>query len=106
MRPYLLFICIAMPLMASHVEARSVQASSNMMTRYTDRSLDFTSDTTTSIRNMKVVMAARPDAASFVASEGSIRGAQLEAALMALRAEFPEAHNQSDMALAQAILAL
>nr|WP_295375947.1 DUF2388 domain-containing protein [Pseudoxanthomonas sp.] len=54
----------------------------------------------------KVVMQARDDAASFVASEGRIRGARLEAALRHLREHDENAREATDMALAQAILAL
>jgi len=54
----------------------------------------------------KVVLRARDDAASFVASEGRIRGARLEAALRQLRERDPAARTASDMQLAQAILAL
>ena len=53
----------------------------------------------------KVVLQARDDAASFVASEGRIRGAQLESALRALRERHPDMRRASDMQLAQAILA-
>jgi len=53
----------------------------------------------------KVVLQARDDAASFVASNGRIRGAQLEAALRQLRERDAEKHRASDMQLAQAILA-
>ena len=52
-------------------------ATSNIIVRAFGRSIDFTSDTTTSIRDMKLVIAARDDAASFVATEGRIRGAQI-----------------------------
>ncbi|MNP84169.1 hypothetical protein D3C76_1833600 [compost metagenome] len=55
---------------------------------------------------MKVVRAARDDAASFVASEGAIRGAQLEAALQVVRERVPQARQASDAELAQALLAL
>jgi uncharacterized protein (TIGR02448 family) len=54
----------------------------------------------------KVVLQARDDAASFVASDGRIRGAQLEAALRYLRERNDVAQRASDMQLAQAILAL
>jgi len=54
----------------------------------------------------KVVLQARDDAASFVASDGRIRGAQLEAALRHLREASAGARRASDMQLAQAILAL
>jgi uncharacterized protein (TIGR02448 family) len=54
----------------------------------------------------KVVLQARDDAASFVASDGRIRGAQLEAALRYLRERDVGARRASDMQLAQAILVL
>lgn len=54
----------------------------------------------------KVVLQARDDAASFVASDGQIRGAQLEAALLRLREHRADARQASDMELARAILAL
>jgi uncharacterized protein (TIGR02448 family) len=56
--------------------------------------------------NDKVVLQARDDAASFVASDGRIRGAQLEAALRHLREHDVGAQRASDMQLAEAILAL
>ena len=54
----------------------------------------------------KVVLQARDDAASFVASDGRIRGAQLEAALRNLRERNADARRATDMQLAQAILTL
>ncbi len=92
-------------LACSSVQARSLEASSNVLLRATERTLDFTSDTTTSIRDMKLVLAARDDAASFIATDGAVRTAQLEAALRSLREQLPEAREASDEALAQAILA-
>ena len=56
--------------------------------------------------NSKVVKHARDDAASFVASEGRIRSARLEAAILHLRQHDAAARTASDMQLAQAILAL
>jgi uncharacterized protein (TIGR02448 family) len=53
----------------------------------------------------KIVLQARDDAACFVASDGAIRGAMLEAALVALRERDPALRDRSDLALAQAILA-
>ncbi|WXL26082.1 DUF2388 domain-containing protein [Ectopseudomonas mendocina] len=91
---------------AASVQAQTLVATSNIIIRALDRSLDFTSDTTTSVRDMKVIRAAREDAASFVASNGEIRGAQLEAALVTLRERLPEARIADDQALAEAILAL
>ncbi len=92
-------------LLAAGAQAQTLVATSNILVRALDRSLDFTSDTTTSIRDLKVVQAARDDAASFVASDGAIRGAQLEAALRVLRERLPEARQASDVELAQALLA-
>ncbi|BDX17544.1 MAG: holliday junction resolvasome, helicase subunit [Pseudomonadales bacterium] len=54
--------------------------------------------------NDKVVLQARDDAASFVASDGAIRGVHLEAALAHLRARQP-ASLATDMQLAEDILA-
>ena len=67
---------------------------------------DATSDVTSSFKDDKIVLAARDDAASFVASAGEIRGAQLEAAFAALRERFPQAREASDLALAESIVAL
>lgn len=97
---------LALALCAGAAQAQTLVATSNIVVRALDRSLDFTSDTTTSIRDMKVVVEARDEAASFVASDGEIRGARLEAALGSLRSEFPAARVASDLALAEAILAL
>jgi uncharacterized protein (TIGR02448 family) len=49
------------------------------------------------------LLAARDDAAAFIASDGQMRGAQLESALAYLRQTQPKLHA-SDLELAQAIL--
>ena len=105
MRSLLIAAAAAVSVLSPLAHAQSVVATSNIIVRALDRSLDFTPDTTTSIRDMKVVAAAREDAASFVASEGAIRGVQLEAALQLLRERLPEARQADDLALAEAILA-
>jgi uncharacterized protein (TIGR02448 family) len=87
-------------------QAQTLKATSNIVVRAFGRSIDFTSDTTTSIRDSKVVLEARDDAASYVASNGDIHGAQLDAAFATLRERLPEARNASDQDLAEAILAL
>ena len=92
--------------LGTSAQAQTLVATSNIIVRALDRSLDFTSDTTTSVRDMKMVLAARDDAASFVASQGDIRGARLEAAFATLREQLPEARHASDQQLAEAILAL
>lgn len=55
-------------------------------------------------KDHKLVVAAQDDAGSFVASEGSIRGPYLEAAIQKVRAENPGL-QATDMELANAILA-
>jgi uncharacterized protein (TIGR02448 family) len=105
MRSSLLITAAVVGLFAAGAQAQTLKATSNMLLRVTDRSLDFTSDTTTSIRDSKVVLDAHDDAASFVASNGAIRGAQLEAAFGAIRAQLPAARATSDQELAAAILA-
>lgn len=68
-------------------------------------STDATSDLTSSLRDDKIVRAARDDAASFVGSAGEIRGAQLEGALAHIRQQLPQL-QATDVQLAQAILAI
>ncbi|MDR7025672.1 conserverd hypothetical protein [Pseudomonas peli] len=106
MRPILLSAVVAVVLFSATAQAQTLVATSNIIVRALDRTFDFTSDTTTSVRDSKVVLAARDDAASFVASQGQIRGAQLEAAISTIRSQVPEAQGASDLVLAEAILAL
>ncbi|AIL59369.1 DUF2388 domain-containing protein [Pseudomonas alkylphenolica] len=106
MRNPLIAATLGLLLLADVAQAQTLVATSNIIVRAFGRSLDFTSDTTTSIRDSKVVREARDDAASYVASSGEIRGAQLEAAFDTLRQRVPEARQASDQALAEAILAL
>ncbi|MDF2642727.1 MAG: hypothetical protein K0R45_2000 [Pseudomonas sp.] len=68
-------------------------------------STDATSDLTSSLRDDKIVRAARDEAASFVGSAGEIRGAQLEGALDHIRQKLPQL-QATDAQLAQAILAI
>lgn len=97
---------LALALLTGHAQAQTLVASSNVIIRALDRSLNFTSDVTSRISDMKVVTEARDEAASFVASAGEIRGARLEAAFVSLRGEFAEAREASDQMLAETILAL
>ena len=53
----------------------------------------------------KLLLAAHDDAAAFVASQGDIRGARLEAALQHIRQQVPTLQGD-DMQLATAILSL
>ncbi|WP_433768179.1 DUF2388 domain-containing protein [Pseudomonas putida] len=106
MRSPLIAATLGLLLLADMAQAHTLVATSNMLIRATQRTLDFTSDTTTSIRDSKIVREAQDDAASFVATNGDIRGAHLEAALDMLRTRVPEARDASDQDLAEAILAL
>ncbi|WP_176517630.1 DUF2388 domain-containing protein [Pseudomonas faucium] len=54
-------------------------------------------------RDRKLIAATQDDASAFVASDGDIKGAYLEAAMDKFRTSHPEL-NISDMALAQIIL--
>ncbi|PVZ08738.1 MULTISPECIES: DUF2388 domain-containing protein [unclassified Pseudomonas] len=106
MRKSLIAATLGLLAVADLAQAHTLVATSNIIVRAFGRSIDFTSDTTTSIRDSKVVMAAKDDAASYVASDGGYHGAQLEAAFNTLRAHLPEAQSASDQQLAEAILAL
>ncbi|AZL66313.1 DUF2388 domain-containing protein [Pseudomonas sichuanensis] len=106
MRKSLIAASLGMLLLADMAQAHTLVATSNIIVRASARTIDFTSDTTTSIRDSKVIREAHDDAASFVASNGNIRGAQLEAAFDTLRTRVPEARDASDQVLAEAILAL
>ena len=84
-----------------HAGASSFVATTDMLVNTVDSASKATSST---IGDDKVVREARDDAASFVASDGVIRGAHLEAALQHIRARQPQLQGD-DMHLARAILA-
>lgn len=63
-----------------------------------------TASTYLTFKDKKLIVPARDDASSFVASDGAIRGPYLEAALHELRSENPQL-QASDLELARAILA-
>lgn len=79
----------------------------NITTRGFGRSMDFTSDTTTSTRDkFKIVQAAKSDAAAYVASNGVIQGPYLNRALLVIRAEYSQAQTMNDLELATVILSI
>lgn len=87
------------------VSASSFIATTDTLGKALANSSEWTTDLTFGDDDNKVLLAAREDAASFVASEGRIRGARLEAALQQIRRRAP--HLQADdMQLTEAILAL
>lgn len=106
MRSPLIVATLGLLFIADVAQAQTLVQTSNIIVRALGRTIDFTSDTTTSIRDSKVVREAHDDAATFVASEGTIRGVQLESAFNTLRDRVPEARTASDQVLAEAILAL
>nr|WP_294972303.1 DUF2388 domain-containing protein [uncultured Pseudomonas sp.] len=59
----------------------------------------------TSRDDHKLVGPARDDAASFIATDGAIRGPYLESALLQMRSANPALANASDAELASALLA-
>jgi uncharacterized protein (TIGR02448 family) len=63
-----------------------------------------TGSTYLTFKDNKLIVAAQDDAGSFVASDGSIRGPYLEAAMQKVRADNPGL-QATDMELANAILA-
>jgi uncharacterized protein (TIGR02448 family) len=93
-------IGLALPLAAGTAAASSFAGSSAGAS-----SAGVSNSTGSTSGNDKVVLQAREDAALFVASEGRVRGAQLEAALRVLRETRGDARSASDMQLAMAILA-
>ncbi len=95
-------LLLAMPLAAS---ASSFVVTTDSIVRGLKASSDTTTDLSSSLRDKKIVRDARDDAASFVATQGDIRGVKLESALAYIRAEKPEL-QASDAQLAQAILAI
>lgn len=90
---------------AANASATSFIVTTDSIVGALKASSDATSDVTSSFRDDKIVLAARDDAASFVASEGDIRGVKLESALEHIRHQAPQL-NATDAQLAQAILTL
>lgn len=90
---------------AANASATSFIVTTDSIVGALKASSDATSDVTSSFRDDKIVLAARDDAASFVASQGDIRGVKLESALDHIRHQAPQL-NATDAQLAQAILTL
>lgn len=90
---------------AGAAHASSFVVTTDTVVRGVAASTNATSDTTSSLRDNKIVQAARDDAASFVASQGEIRGVKLESAFEYIRQATPTL-QASDTQLAEAILTL
>ena len=96
---------VALLALATSASASSFVATTDAVGGALVGTSDASSDATSSLRDDKVVLAARDDAASFVASQGAIRGVRLEAALGHIRQHNPSL-AADDLQLAQAILSL
>lgn len=85
----------------------SAHATSFVMTTdaFVSMSMSSTHGTSSSFRDDKIVLAAKTDAVAFVASDGAIRGAQLESAFQHIRTTLVDLHCTDDQ-LARAILTL
>jgi|LNFM01.1.fsa_nt_gb uncharacterized protein (TIGR02448 family) len=92
--------------LASTAHATSFVVTTDAVVGALAASVEATSDASSSLRDSKVILAARDDAASFVATAGELRGARLEAALRHLRSTVPSVATASDLQLAQAIVSL
>ena len=90
---------------AANASATSFIVTTDSIVGALKASSDATSDVTSSFRDEKIVLAARDDAASFVASQGDIRGVKLESALDHIRHQAPQL-QATDAQLAQAILTI
>lgn len=100
-----LFSAAALLAVAANASATSFIVTTDSIVGALKASSDATSDVTSSFRDDKIVLAARDDAASFVASQGDIRGVKLESALDHIRHQAPQL-EATDAQLAQAILTL
>ncbi|QLC72961.1 DUF2388 domain-containing protein [Pseudomonas sp. LPB0260] len=105
MNPIALFGLSALLLISGGAAASSFVGTTDAIGNALVGTLDASSDATSSLRDDKVVLDARDDAASFVASAGQIRGVHLEAALAHIRQQHPTL-LADDLQLARAILSL
>lgn len=105
MNKYLLSVATAACLFAGTASAGSITGTIDAIGASLVNTVEGTSDITSNLGDDKLVLDARDDAARFVASNGTSRGAQLEAALQHIRTQAPDL-LASDLQLASAILAL
>lgn len=104
MKLKLLLGASAFSLLATQASATSFLATTDSIVGGVSATAEAVSDATSSLADSKIVLAARDDAASFVASGGDIRGANLEAALGYVRTHAPALAHENDLSLAEAIL--
>jgi uncharacterized protein (TIGR02448 family) len=100
-----LMTAAALLIAATGAQASSFVVTTDTIVRALDASSNATSKISSSFHDDKIVLAARDDAASFVASQGEIRGVHLEGAFQHIREVAPDL-AATDAQLAQAILAI
>lgn len=100
-----LFSAIVLLFLATSASATSFVVTTDSLVAGMMSSSESTSDISSSFGDDKIVLAARGDAASFVASAGAIRGVHLQAALQHIRQQLPRL-QADDLQLAEAILSL
>ncbi len=105
MRKLPLLAAIGLLSFAGAVSASSLVATTDTIGSSLAKSAKASSDASSSFGDDKVVLNARDDAASYVGSDGAVRGVYLEAALQHIRQQAPGL-QATDMQLAEAILAL
>ena len=98
------FVLVSLLGLTSLANASSLVVTTDTLVNALAATVEGVSDATSSVVDNKVVIAAKDDAAGFVASQGAVRGAQLEAALRHIRERQPQL-QANDLQLAQAILA-
>jgi uncharacterized protein (TIGR02448 family) len=100
-----LMTAAALLIAATGAQASSFVVTTDTIVRALDASSNATSRISSSFHDDKIVLEARDDAASFVASEGQVRGVHLEGAFQHIR-EVAPGLQATDAQLAQAILAI
>ena len=94
-------------LLVGSLHSTRVRATSFVMTTDISASMTLSTSkgTSSSLKDDKIVLAAQPDAAAFIGSEGEIRGVRLEAAFERIRGVLKD-QVYSDEQLARAIMVL
>ncbi|MFJ7111121.1 DUF2388 domain-containing protein [Pseudomonas sp. NPDC098740] len=95
------FLLLSTCLLGTGAQATSFVISTDVTVSLT---LSSSKGTSGSFSDDKIVLAAKDDAAAFVASDGEIRGVRIEAAFVRIRGEVTDQY--SDQQLATAILML
>lgn len=105
MRKLLILICCLTASTQVFAFGATTNAFNNIATSASSAGASGSSASTDTTKRDKIIKQAQHDAASFVGSNGKIRGIYLEQALEHLRTQYPDTQKVSDLALAEAILA-